>query len=147
RRAWVTDPAIRDFVGLAENAWDFTAPDGVPGFGPLAPADIARLAAHVFGPTAAEDGQDAAASRPPVQAEVDRPQVDPAGGKNESHNQSADLPQRSPAGNTFIADGAALLPQGSGGDVALQNTSVLGEPEDGAAPQRKPRVHGSALPK
>ena len=147
RRAWVADPAIRDFVGLAENAWDFTAPDGVPGFGPLAPADIARLAAHVFGPAAAEDRQDAAASRPPVQAEVDRPQVDPAGGKNESHNQSADLPQRSPAGNMFIADDATLLPQGSGGDVALQNTSVHGEAQDGAAPQRKPRVHGSALPK
>src|SRR5262245_5204735 len=23
RRAWSADPAIRDFVGLAENAWDF----------------------------------------------------------------------------------------------------------------------------
>ena len=35
RRAWTADPKIRDFVGLSENAWDFTAPDGVPGFGPL----------------------------------------------------------------------------------------------------------------
>jgi hypothetical protein len=35
RRAWTADPQIRDFVGLSENAWDFTAPDGVPGFGPL----------------------------------------------------------------------------------------------------------------
>ncbi|MBO0750670.1 MAG: DUF3306 domain-containing protein [Bradyrhizobiaceae bacterium] len=35
RRAWVTDPVIRDFVGLAENQWDFTKPDGVPGFGTL----------------------------------------------------------------------------------------------------------------
>src|SRR5262249_33660334 len=25
RRAWSADPAIRDFVGLAENAWDFNA--------------------------------------------------------------------------------------------------------------------------
>jgi hypothetical protein len=41
RRAWSADPAIRDFVGLAENAWDFTAPEGVPGFGPLLPADAA----------------------------------------------------------------------------------------------------------
>jgi hypothetical protein len=29
------DPAIRDFVGLSENGWDFTKPDGIPGFGPL----------------------------------------------------------------------------------------------------------------
>ena len=33
RRAWTNDPAIRDFRGLQENDWDFTAPDGVPGFG------------------------------------------------------------------------------------------------------------------
>ena len=27
RRAWAADPAIRDFVGLAENAWDFNDPE------------------------------------------------------------------------------------------------------------------------
>src|SRR5262245_35359577 len=26
QRAWTADPKIRDFVGLAENAWDFNAP-------------------------------------------------------------------------------------------------------------------------
>ena len=35
RRAWTADPAIRDFVGLAENAWDFNDPSAMPGFGPL----------------------------------------------------------------------------------------------------------------
>jgi hypothetical protein len=49
RRAWSTDPAIRDFIGLAENAWDFTAPDGVPGFGPLSAADASRLTAEFTG--------------------------------------------------------------------------------------------------
>jgi hypothetical protein len=50
RRAWVADPAIRDFVGLAENAWDFNAPGGVPGFEPLrAIDDVQRLVAHVTG--------------------------------------------------------------------------------------------------
>lgn len=48
RRAWAADPAIRDFVGLAENAWDFNAPDGAPGFGPLAPSDdVRRLLAQI----------------------------------------------------------------------------------------------------
>src|ERR1700687_3110840 len=37
RRAWSADPAIREFIGLAENAWDFTAPDSMPGFGELGP--------------------------------------------------------------------------------------------------------------
>ncbi|HEY1364366.1 MAG TPA: DUF3306 domain-containing protein, partial [Xanthobacteraceae bacterium] len=35
RRAWSQDPAIRDFIGLAENAWDFNAAGAMPGFGPL----------------------------------------------------------------------------------------------------------------
>ena len=35
RRAWTADPAIRDFVGLAENAWNFNDPNAMPGFGPL----------------------------------------------------------------------------------------------------------------
>jgi hypothetical protein len=35
RRAWSADPAIRDFVGLAENAWDFNDPNAMAGFGTL----------------------------------------------------------------------------------------------------------------
>jgi hypothetical protein len=42
RRAWATDPQIRDFVGLSENAWDFNAPEGVAGFGPLELTDEMR---------------------------------------------------------------------------------------------------------
>jgi TorA maturation chaperone TorD len=46
RRAWVTDPAIRDFIGIAENQWDFNDPTAIPGFGPLtAGNDVAGLAA------------------------------------------------------------------------------------------------------
>src|SRR6516162_2753635 len=50
RRAWAIDPAIRDFVGLAENQWDFTKPDGIPGFGTLElTPELRRIAAGVFG--------------------------------------------------------------------------------------------------
>ena len=42
RRVWTADPAIRNFVGLAENAWDFTDPDAMPGFGPLESSDEVR---------------------------------------------------------------------------------------------------------
>lgn len=38
RRAWATDPAIRDFVGIAEGQWDFNDPVAIPGFGPLSDA-------------------------------------------------------------------------------------------------------------
>jgi hypothetical protein len=39
RRGWASDPAIRDFIGIAENQWDFNDPDGIPGFGPLRVTD------------------------------------------------------------------------------------------------------------
>jgi len=50
RRAWASDPAIRDFIGIADNQWDFTKPDGVPGFGPLRiTPDLERLLTELFG--------------------------------------------------------------------------------------------------
>jgi len=39
RRAWTSDPAIRDFIGIAENQWDFNDPNAIPGFGPLTPTE------------------------------------------------------------------------------------------------------------
>jgi len=62
RRAWVADPHIRDFVGIAENQWDFTDPNGVPGFGTFGPLDdVGRLVARVIGmdDSAAEESGDA----------------------------------------------------------------------------------------
>ena len=48
RRVWTADPAIRDFVGLAENAWDFTDPAAMPGFGPLESTDeVRRMIARI----------------------------------------------------------------------------------------------------
>src|SRR5688572_23193869 len=49
RRVWTADPAIRDFVGLAENAWDFTDPTAMPGFGPLeSTEEVRRMIAQVI---------------------------------------------------------------------------------------------------
>lgn len=49
RRAWSADPAIRDFIGLSENSWDFTEPNSIIGFGELEPGEAARLLASAFG--------------------------------------------------------------------------------------------------
>jgi uncharacterized protein DUF3306 len=51
RRAWTADPAIRDFVGLAENAWDFNDPNAMPGFGPLdwSEVELRALADRIVG--------------------------------------------------------------------------------------------------
>jgi hypothetical protein len=51
RRAWIADPTIRDFVGLAESAWDFNDPNAMPGFGPLdyTPEQLRDLVAKIVG--------------------------------------------------------------------------------------------------
>lgn len=56
RRAWVSDPAICDFVGLAENQWDFAKPDAVPGFGSLDPTPALRRMVTALFSGAPEDG-------------------------------------------------------------------------------------------
>jgi hypothetical protein len=76
RRAWAADPAIRDFVGLAENAWDFTDPNAMPGFGPLqgTPEQIGAMVERVLG-GARETAEKLASELPgkeQVQQESDR---------------------------------------------------------------------------
>jgi hypothetical protein len=62
RRVWTADPSIRDFVGLAENAWDFTDPSAMPGFGPLEMTDeVRRMIASLvdkIGEAAKPDAED-----------------------------------------------------------------------------------------
>jgi len=54
RRAWSSDPAIRDFKGLAEYDWDFTAPGSMAGFGELDPGtDVQKMLSEMFGDTPA----------------------------------------------------------------------------------------------
>jgi hypothetical protein len=60
RRAWMSDPAIRDFIGIAENQWDFNDPNAIPGFGPLVPTesgvDILQISSRLeCQPNAPED--------------------------------------------------------------------------------------------
>lgn len=63
RRAWSTDPAIRDFIGLSENSWDFDAAGGVPGFGSVTRDDARRLLARVVGETKSVDAEQPAAEQ------------------------------------------------------------------------------------
>jgi hypothetical protein len=48
RAAWVADPAIRDFIGIAESQWDFNDPTAMPGFGPLKATDNPQSLAARF---------------------------------------------------------------------------------------------------
>jgi len=71
RKAWMLDPTIRDFVGLADYAWDYNAPDGVPGAALHLSGDVKQMVARLF---AAADGPPPEAETPEPEAEVpDRP--------------------------------------------------------------------------
>jgi hypothetical protein len=59
RRAWLSDPKIRDFVGLADYDWDFNTPGSMAGFGILDASDqiereLARLVRQAVSVTAGE---------------------------------------------------------------------------------------------
>jgi hypothetical protein len=65
RLAWSADPAIRDFIGLSENSWDFNARDSIPGFGPLTTDGSRRLLARMTGEAESLDPERLAAERLP----------------------------------------------------------------------------------
>jgi hypothetical protein len=127
RRAWASDPAIRDFVGLAENAWDFNDPTAMPGFGPLdcSSEELAALVDRIVG-----------SAREVVESLPDAPV--------ESADSSANLHQAEarPAAATIEQKTGPELPTMS---VAAQ-PAVAERHADSAEPVR-PRTHGGALPR
>jgi hypothetical protein len=133
RRAWVADPAIRDFVGLSENAWDFTAPGGVPGFEAFGEGDdLRRFIAHLTHGSSEDadalsqaglaDGSQAA------QSTQDSPPADEAG-------PAPDHP------DTISAEPPDDLPLDNKDDAAVQREGARG----GTSASRR-RGHGGALP-
>jgi hypothetical protein len=49
RRVWLLDPAIRDFVGLSENSWDFKASGAMTGFRPIDGEEVGRRLTRLVG--------------------------------------------------------------------------------------------------
>lgn len=49
RQVWAADPAIRDYVGLSEYAWDFNTPGAIEGFGEIAPGtDVMKIVRDIM---------------------------------------------------------------------------------------------------
>jgi len=125
RQAWSVDPAIRDFIGLSENAWDFTAPAGVPGFGSLAAEDAQRL--------------------------LDLLQLDPETGPDAAAAPIS--PGQTPEARPVLESGASAPPEGRRdsypGDPRTNAEIAATQRESGKqqpSPQPKTQRHGGALP-
>jgi hypothetical protein len=136
RRAWASDPAIRDFIGIAENQWDFNDPDAIPGFGPLQAAETA--------PAVLTQVSSKLENIPAALAEMPAPV--------ESARSSVTYPEHS-----TVDQGAQATPDESGSAVS-RNPSLSNEICEARAVTesvraleeydafRNRRRHGSALP-
>jgi Protein of unknown function (DUF3306) len=137
RRAWVSEPAIRDFIGIAENQWDFADPTAIPGFGQLLEtADMPRLVAQALGTfdkssEAFEDTTVSAEEAPPATQDSQCGTVDA-------------VVQQTGHAFTVGADNAEILgsAQTSKAGRAARDGNVPAE----SRPQHRRRPHGSALP-
>jgi Protein of unknown function (DUF3306) len=128
RQAWASDPAIRDFIGIAENQWDFNDPDSIPGFGPLLESDNSPgLLAQALG-------------RPDKLAGM-IPEM-PASMEQSLPAETCDEPVAPDDKSQQLFDGSS---PGSGEGAATSNDRVAEENEMDEPPRH--RSHGSALPR
>jgi hypothetical protein len=124
RRVWASDPAIRDFVGIAENQWDFNDPNAIPGFGPLPGGEnLPNLLAQALGHDRLAEmiPETPAFPAPPVPAAIDcKP----------------------------VALDVQPLPDLSPPDEKISHSPGAGSVQVAAAEDTpRPRSHGGALPR
>jgi hypothetical protein len=134
RRAWSVDPAIRDFVGLAESAWDFNDPNAMAGFGPLdysaeqVDALVRRIVAGVV-----ETAENLPSPLEESAADATRSahsEPDFAQSSNPAKATTDPRPFEEPAAGELSSSSAASHPVAAGGGIPLPR-----------------RTHGGALPR
>ena len=131
RRVWTTDPAIRDFIGLAENQWDFTDPTAMPGFGPLeATDDVRLLVSQAMGRLSELTELPGPA---PTALVSDAPAISDLKNADGIEKENIDLPQ---GNNTEQIQLEAAVAEGQHVDFTERSPEIP-----------KLRTHGGALPK
>lgn len=131
RRAWSVDPAIRDFIGLSENAWDFNVPGGVPGFGSLTAEETRRLLAQVMGNTASPTADRLSDDKVPQSADAPDQQATGSVPDQMKMIHDIDADRRNPASHPEASNTATQHEKGE---------RELGSP----SPRQR---HGGALPR
>lgn len=142
RRAWVVDPTIRDFIGIAENQWDFATGSDIPGFGSLdvGAEEIRRMVAEVFGEglkPSAEAGAEPGADTPEAPQPRHSTASDQVAHSDDQEVIGGNQEQPAPPAGT-----QQDLVHRNKVDIAMQQSNS--ESEYKAMPTR--RSHGRALP-
>jgi Protein of unknown function (DUF3306) len=131
RQAWASDPAIRDFIGIAENQWDFNDPDAISGFGPLPEGyDVSGLLSQVLG------GRDRLVETIPKISESVEP-ISFAVANCEPADSGLDV-------RKFADAELGSLPDDRTGEPAIPENDQVAETSDHPSNHRR---HGSALPR
>jgi hypothetical protein len=139
RRAWTSDPSIRDFIGIAENQWDFNDPLSIPGFGLFGPGEnVSGLLAQALGTL--DDVADRAAKLSDL---VDQAGSTAACPPSEASLSDVTLHPDVPAQASPDADGG-----GSAADKAARRGIEQGDgAEAKSVDPGDRRSHGGALPR
>jgi hypothetical protein len=149
RRVWSVDPNIRDYIGLAENQWDFATGD-IPGFGALElTEDLRKIVAEIVGggpptpaertpaPEAASDGKAAEAESQPAKAIAESP----AAAGPSARPTATTLEIRRSAEQVNAIDDKSIVQSNSIDVAARQDETQRNE----SKPMQ--RGHGGALPR
>jgi hypothetical protein len=137
RRAWSSDPRIRDFVGLADYDWDYHTPGSAAGFGPLEMTDelrrmVARIMGDIVDTDTPEKAREPATGAECVEETPPRAEADPPGAPGE---------RIQPAEFHSNQGSAKAL------DMTASAASQHATPQDHVRQSGERRGHGSALPK
>ena len=137
RRAWASDLAIRDFIGIAENQWDFNDPDAIPGFGPMratanAPAALTQVSGEL------ENVREQLSGMPAPVAAIGSSTTGP-------ERLDADQGAQPAPVDPILADPGISLPSNEMRE-AIATAESAGATKEYEAPQNH-RRHGSALPR
>lgn len=166
RRMWTLDPAIRDFIEMAENQYDWNDPNGVPGFGALpAGSDMNALLAQATGMWKPEPKDQRDDDRPPAAVADASDAMDGCDVRHtedaNANDMDADRIANDPSSVRLTEDGAAAANVDAGTErsgaatdpdcaaaaeksAALRADTIVSSAEYAASQPR--RRHGGALP-
>jgi hypothetical protein len=143
RRVWVADPAIKNFVGLADYDWDFHTPGAIAGFGPLEmDADelrrqVLRIVGQVTEPKAEEPADLPHSDPQPVQITGESAREDSA-----APSTAPSIAEEEPQTISDETSSHGTVVQRNKDDAALHHASKEADrPSEGGRPAR-----GRALP-
>jgi len=146
RRAWTTDPQIRNFVGLADYDWDYHQPGSMGGFGPLEMTDeVRKTLARIIGEIPTESEPPASQSPSPDQGSAENPNdiKSAAAPPVEPANGEAERSQDPPMDRQDVASNLERRAPPGVEDIASQQQPAGREPTTTFVR----RNHGRALPK